>query len=223
MDSNIRRIVADTQMSARMRKTVCEEMRHGIEVSNLARMIGEEMGQSAEICDKLEVAGVLHDIGKLKLTKYLYDEDGLMVEQMKYVRQHTGLSCEIVRGAGLEEDIARAVYYHHENYDGSGYPDNLRQGDIPLMARILRVCDVFMALITDRSYRKAFDAKTALEIMIDEVEDYDMQVFLAFQRVIHREGLIEQADDFFREVKSQRQIETLSFFEKELGLLLAET
>ena len=223
MKNRIRRLMEQSQMSVQLRETVFEEILHGVEVSNLARMLGEEMGQSREVCEKLEIAGVLHDIGKLKLTKYLYDEDGLMVEQMKYVRQHTFWSYDIVRKAELGDDIAWAVYYHHENFDGSGYPDNLRGGDIPLMARILRVCDVFMALIANRSYRKAFDPKTALEIMIDEVADYDMQVFLAFQRVIHREHLIDYADDVFREVQSQRQIETLCLFEKELELLLSET
>lgn len=220
MESQIRKVMEQTQVPLHLRTTVCEEMRHGIEVSNLARMIGEEMGQPQEFCRKLEVAGVVHDIGKLKLTKYLYSEDGLVVEQMKYVRQHTAQSYEMIRGADIEEEIAWAVYHHHENYDGSGYPDNLRGEEIPLMARILRVCDVFIALITDRSYRKAFDAKTAVEIMIDEVKDYDMQVFLAFQRVIHRQGMREQAVQLFQNINSQQQIETLSLFEQELALLI---
>lgn len=220
MESRIRRIMERTEMSVQLRETVCEEMRHGIEVSNLAKMIGEELELEPEICKKLEIAGVLHDIGKLKLTKYLYDEDGLMVEQMKYVRQHALQSYEIIKNAGVDNDIAWAVYHHHENYDGSGYPDNLRGEDIPLMARILRVCDVFIALITNRNYRKAFDPKTALEIMIDEVVDYDMQVFLAFQRVIHRENLIDNASNVFCEVNSQKQLEMLCLFEKELEVLL---
>ena len=177
------------------------------------------MGQPQDICGKLEIAGVVHDIGKLRLTKYLYAEDGLMVEQVKYVRQHTAQSLEILQNTEIEEEIAQAVFHHHENYDGSGYPDNLRGGDIPLMARILRVCDVFIALITNRSYRKAFDAKTAMEIMIDEVKDYDMQVFLAFQRVIHRKNLMEHAEKIFQRASSERQIETLSLFEQELQLL----
>jgi len=219
MESSIRKVMEQTQVPLHLRQTVCEEMLHGIKVSNLARMIGEEMGQNRDFCAKLEVAGVVHDIGKLRLTKYLYAEDGLMVEQVKYVRQHTVQSFEILRNTEIEEDIAQAVFHHHENYDGSGYPDNLRGGDIPLMARILRVCDVFIALITNRSYRKAFDAETAIEIMIDEVKDYDMQVFLAFQRVIHRKNLMEHAQEIFQKASSERQIKTLSLFEQELQLL----
>lgn len=201
-----------------LRKIVCEEMYHGIEVSNLAKMIAKEMGESEDVCDDLEIAGILHDIGKLKLTKYMYSEEGLIVEQMKYVRQHTRQSYEIVMEAGYGKRIADAVYYHHENCDGSGYPDNLRKDDIPPLARILRVCDVFIALTTDRSYRKAFDPKTALEIMIDEVEDYDMKAFLAFQRVVHRE-VLTQGVKKLREATSERQVETLEQFEKEMILL----
>ena len=75
--------------------------------------------------------------------------------------------------------------YHHENYDGTGYPGNLYGENIPIGARILRVSDVFSALISDREYRSAFDVETAVEMMIDEVENFDMKIFLAFQRVVH--------------------------------------
>ncbi len=221
MDRKINRMMEQNQVPIHLRQTVCEEMRHGIQVSNLARMIGEEMGQPRDFCGKLEVAGVVHDIGKLRLAQYLYADDGLMVEQMKYVRQHAAQSFKILQNTEIEEDIAWAVFHHHENYDGSGYPDNLRGGAIPLMSRILRVCDVFIALITNRSYRKAFDAGTAMEIMIDEVKDYDMQVFLAFQRVIHRKGLMEDGGKIFYRANSERQIGALSLFERELHLLLS--
>ena len=72
--------------------------------------------------------------------------------------------------------------------DGSGYPDNLRGEEIPYGARIIRVCDVFAALISDRPYRKSFDQDTALELMIEEVKNFDIKVFLAFQRVIHQKN-----------------------------------
>ena len=125
-----------------MRDTVCEEMQHGVEVSNLAVLIAKELNEKEEFCRNIEIAGILHDIGKLKLMKYLYSQDGLIVEQMKYVRQHTAQSYEMMRDAGYDEILANAVFHHHENFDGSGYPDNLRGEDIPYMARILRVCDV---------------------------------------------------------------------------------
>ena len=83
------------------------------------------------------------------------------------------------------------MLYHHENYDGTGYPANLYQDEIPFGARVLRVCDTFAALTSDRPYRKAFDFESAVELMIEESKNFDMLVFLAFLRVIHREDFEE--------------------------------
>ena len=69
--------------------------------------------------------------------------------------------------------------------DGSGYPENLAGEGIPLGARIVRVCDVYAALTSDRPYRTAFDKKSAVELMIESVKDFDVKVFLAFQHYIH--------------------------------------
>ena len=102
------------------------------------------------------------------------------------MRMHATLGYEILRERGYPEFILQSVLHHHENMDGSGYPDNLRGEEIPYGARILRVCDVFAALISDRPYRKSFDKATAIELMIEEIKNFDIKVFLAFQRVIHR-------------------------------------
>ena len=97
--------------------------------------------------------------------------------------------CAILKRQGFSEKIQEMVLYHHENYDGSGYPKNLQGEEIPLGARILRVCDVFAALLSDRPYRKGFDQQTAVSLMIEEVKNFDMRVFLAFQRMIHEEEI----------------------------------
>jgi HD-GYP domain-containing protein (c-di-GMP phosphodiesterase class II) len=140
-----------------------------------------------EECHALSIAGVLHDIGKLKIHSHIYDEidKSLTVEKLRYIRMHAELGYDILIEQGYSEFISESVKYHHENYDGSGYPENLSGDHIPVGARILRVCDVFSALTSDRSYRKAFEPETAVELMIDEVKNFDMKVFLAFLRVIH--------------------------------------
>ena len=215
MEDYIENVMAMEQIPLHIRKTVCDEMCHGIEVSNLAVMLAGELKESDGFLEDIAAAGILNDIGKLKLTKYLYAEDGLLVEQLKYVRQHSVQSYEIIKRAGFSGEIALGILHHHENYDGSGYPNNLRGEGIPWMARILRVCDVFAALTADRSYRNAFDPKSALEIMIDEVADYDMKVFLAFQRVIHRK-VFKMGLDQIKTIQSEQQLSMLSLFEKEL-------
>ncbi len=162
------------------------EIEHGIYVSNLAYLLSKEVGLSEEQSYEVAVAGVLHDIGKVRLTNYLYGDDNQSaVRQMRYVRLHSTQGYDILKDKGYSDFILETVLHHHENYDGSGYPDNLEGKNIPIGARILRVCDVFIALISDRPYRRAFDEKVAIELMIDEVKNFDMEVFLAFQRVVN--------------------------------------
>ena len=164
-----------------------EELNHGIAVSNLAYAVAAELGQDEEFCYQMAIAGMLHDIGKLKLTDYIngQENDPLLIEELKYVRMHSSLGYEELKDQGYSELVLQSVLYHHKNYDGSGYPSNLRGDSIPLGARILRVCDVYAALSSDRPYRKAFDVSTVIELMIDEIKNFDMEVFLAFQRVVH--------------------------------------
>jgi HD-GYP domain-containing protein (c-di-GMP phosphodiesterase class II) len=85
------------------------------------------------------------------------------------------------------------------------------------MARILRICDVFCALTTDRSYRRAFDLRSAMEIMIDEAEDYDMQAFLAFQRVLHSDEFREM--DMLTTVLTPLQKKHLPLFVREAEIV----
>ena len=163
------------------------ELNHGVVVSNLAYAVAAEMGRDEAFCYQMAIAGMLHDIGKLKLPGYIngQERDPLLIEELKYVRMHSSLGYEELKEQGYSDIVLQSILYHHENYDGSGYPSNLSGDSIPLGARILRVCDVYAALSSDRPYRKAFDVSTVIELMIDEIKNFDMEVFLAFQRVVH--------------------------------------
>lgn len=176
-----------------IREDLADAIHHGILVSNLARLVAVELDMDEEYCHIMASAGMVHDIGKLKLSKYLYGrrKDILMIEEMKYVRMHSALSYDSLKNLDYPEELLRSVYHHHENYDGSGYPDNLKGSAIPWGARILRVCDVFSALVSIRPYRKAFDIDTAVELMIDEIKNFDMKVFLAFLQVVHSDKFNE--------------------------------
>ena len=218
MENYFNRILENEKVPMTIRETVCSEMRHALEVSNMAVLISRELGKDKKFCEDISIAGVLHDIGKLRVNRYVYSEendDTLVVEKMKYVRMHSSYSRDILTDENYPRNIIDAVYHHHENYDGSGYPDGLKGEDIPEMSRILRTCDVFSALISNRSYRKAFDKKTAMTIMIDEVEDYDMEVFLAFQRVFHAETFPEI--EKLQETATDIQMEQFRLFEKEIA------
>lgn len=208
-------IVASAKVDLPLRGAAYVEMCHGISVSNMAKALAQEMGESEEFCRNIEIAGLLHDLGKLRVAKYL-DADGreaLGIEQMKYLRMHTIYSRKALERENYPEEILQAVYYHHENYDGSGYPDNRKGEEIPYMARILRTCDVFVALTSDRSYRRAFDQETAARIMIDEVADYDMKTFLTFQNLLHSQRFAEM-DQLHTQV-TELQKQHLPMFIKE--------
>lgn len=187
---------------------LAKELSHAVCVSNLAFRVAEEMELSKDQCHELAVAGMLHDVGKLEVAKYIYgkEEDTLAIEELKYVRTHSTLSYTILNNQGYSDFILESILYHHENYDGTGYPSNLMEDEIPLGARVLRVCDVFAALTTDRPYRSSFDVDTAVELMIEEVKNYDMEIFLAFLRVIHKEGIEDILDRRETEIELEEDI-----------------
>lgn len=170
-----------------------DNINHGICVSNLTYLLAKEMGYEDYICDELAMAGLVHDVGKLKLSRYLYgrSEDDYAKDGTEYMRMHSKISYDILKEYEFSDLILESVLYHHENYNGTGYPSNLKGEDIPFGARVMRVADTFTALISERPYRRAFDIETAMQIIIDEIDCYDMEVFLTFQRLIHEESTLE--------------------------------
>lgn len=184
-----------------------EVIEHSICVSNVSYYLARELDMPEEECKDMAFAGMLHDIGKIKLEYYMYGQDDseYTVEQMRYMRMHSKLSYDILKSKDYSDFILSSILFHHENYDGSGYPDNLVGTDIPIGARILRVSDVFSALISDRAYRDAFDENTAIELMIDEVKNFDMKIFLAFQRVVHEVDIEELTGDRKKPVTNRKE------------------
>ncbi len=199
----------DLNLSTFLGKDFLIELTHGMVVSNVAVLVARELNLDNATCDKVALGGMVHDIGKLKINSYVdYEQKHSMrIDQMRYVRTHPTLGYAALSEMGFDKDVCEAVLYHHENYDGTGYPSNLSGEDIPLMARILRVSDVFSALISDRSYREAFDIDSAVELMIDEVRHFDMRVFLAFQRVVQSNELILALGNLSRFTNKEFRVE----------------
>jgi len=174
---------------------------HGEIVSRLAVLTAKALGEDERFQQDMAVAGMLHDIGKLELADVIYGnrEDIMAVERSKYVRMHPALGIDVLRKEGVySEEIISYIANHHENCDGTGYPHHIEGEEIPYGARILRVCDVFAALVSNRSYRSAFAIDTAVEMMIDDVKEYDMRVFLAFLSVIYSEEFSSVRDMIYR-------------------------
>lgn len=191
------KLTYDTCSETELRDDLEEAIDHGILVSKLAYLLSNELGMDKDFCYNMAQAGMLHDIGKLRLGKYIYgrDKNVLIVEEMKYIRMHSSIGYEVLLEYGYNDEICQAVYHHHENYDGSGYPHNIKGDLIPLGARILRICDAYATYISDRRYRIAYDKDTAIKIMIEDVKNFDMKIFLCFLSTIYTEEF-KEIDEF---------------------------
>lgn len=139
---------------------------HSLGVSHLARFFGEGLGFSRERCDKLEIAGLLHDLGKLRVPDEVLDKPGRLDErERKIMNAHSFETFQILRRVKGFEDITQWAACHHEEYDASGYPFHLHQGELPLEARILRVADIFQAMAQDRPYRAGLAPEAIVDFM----------------------------------------------------------
>ncbi|MBR5178050.1 MAG: HD domain-containing protein [Lachnospiraceae bacterium] len=187
-----------------------EAIDHGILVSNLALRLSEELKMDDEFCKKVARAGIVHDIGKLQISSLLYGrkEGVLRIEEIKYVRRHPTLGYNFLTQKAIgDEEFRNMILHHHENYDGSGFPDNMKGDTIPEGSRLLRICDVYAALVSERPYRAAFDKNTAMELMIDEVKNFDMNYFLAFMRIVHADDF-KDIDDYITRCNSKVHVKT---------------
>ncbi|MGE5476933.1 MAG: HD-GYP domain-containing protein [Bacteroidales bacterium] len=129
--------------------------RHSVGVSRVARRLGQVYGLSAEALDQLEVAALLHDIGKLRIPDELLDKQGpLTAEERRRMARHAFDTYEVLRRAFGDGPIAQWAAFHHEYVSGQGYPFHVENGCLPLEARIIAVSDVLQALAQRRPYRQ---------------------------------------------------------------------
>jgi len=189
----IKNVLRQLDMNDVVEEDLQESSDHGELVAVLARLLCTQMELPVDFQQQIVKAAYVHDIGKLPLSKNLYgrDKNALQIEETRYMRMHAKAGADMLREAGFSEEICSAVMYHHENFDGSGYPSNLSAERIPMEARILRICDVFAALISDRPYRRGFDMSTAMELLIEDNKSFDMKIFLEFMKVYHSAEFIQ--------------------------------
>jgi diguanylate cyclase (GGDEF)-like protein/putative nucleotidyltransferase with HDIG domain len=163
---------------------------HSQHVSRYAVLIAEELGLSAERVERVRKAGLLHDIGKLGIAEpILFKPTGLTEDEYEIVKQHVKMGAELLNVCHSLQDLIPFILHHHERFDGKGYPDGLKGGEIPLEARILCLADSVEAMASDRHYHKAMDAEAILkEIQASAGGHFDPNVVLAFARVVERAG-----------------------------------
>ena len=168
---------------------------HSRRVANYSRLIALRMGMTEEESEDVYYAGLLHDVGKIGVDNKIINKPGrLTAEEFHEIQKHPFMGNEMLKDVSIKEEYAQGAQFHHERYDGTGYPNRAKKTAIPLIGRIIAVADASDAMTSKRSYRDVlpqhkvrqqiemgsgtqFDPEVARVMiqMIDEDLSYDMR------------------------------------------------
>ena len=139
---------------------------HSERVAGFARCLGAKIGFTAADCERIYLTGLLHDVGKIAIPDgVLQKPNRLNDEERAIIETHTDSGWRILQELDALQHVLPGVLYHHEHWDGNGYPDQLEGENIPIDGRILAVCDAFDAMTSDRPYRRGMSIEKAVEIL----------------------------------------------------------
>ncbi|MBI4283709.1 MAG: response regulator [Chloroflexi bacterium] len=157
---------------------------HSQRVAEISSTIASELGLSEEDIDKVVLAGLVHDIGKIGVKESILNKPGRLTnDELQQVQQHPEIGEHILSPVAGNEDILQFIRNHHAHFDGTGYPDRLKGLHIPLGTRILAVADAYEAMTSERPYRKAMsDEAACAELERGKETQFDPEVVDAFLR-----------------------------------------
>ncbi|HHW57495.1 MAG TPA: HD-GYP domain-containing protein [Clostridia bacterium] len=161
---------------------------HSKNVEKIAALLCREFGFSESHTEMVRIAALLHDIGKIGVKEEVLNKPGKLTdEELSLIQEHPQKGYEILKEVPSLKDVSVWVRYHHEWYDGSGYPEGLKGDEIPLEAQILSLADVFDALVSDRPYRKAFSQEEAYKIILEhEGTQFSPKIINAFKKAFEK-------------------------------------
>jgi HD-GYP domain-containing protein (c-di-GMP phosphodiesterase class II) len=179
---------------------------HSTRVAYLSRTLGRAVGLDEDAVEKVHIAGLVHDVGKIGVPESVLCKPGRLTdEEFSIIRLHPTIGARILRDIPHFEDVIPGVLHHHERFDGSGYPDRLKGEAIPLFGRIIAVADSFDAMSSSRTYRAAlprtqvldeilrcsgaqFDPDLTAKFIELNLDEYDAMFFASTNRFLHRQG-----------------------------------
>jgi HD-GYP domain-containing protein (c-di-GMP phosphodiesterase class II) len=167
---------------------------HSERVARIAVELGRELGLEGDELGDIYLAGLLHDVGKIGIRDTVLRKPGpLTPEEHEHIKQHVTIGYSILADLRQIRNLLPGVLYHHERYDGAGYPDGLAGENIPLMARILAVADAYDAMSNARPYRQALPCRRVEEVLVEGAgTQWDKRVVDAFLRCRQRIHTIRQ-------------------------------
>ena len=156
--------------------------KHSVDVATMAMIIGKKQGLSDKEIYEIGIAGLLHDIGKSKIPGEVLNKPGkLTEEEFAVMRQHSVLGYNIIKNKkDIPQSVLMGVLQHHEKINGKGYPLGFSSDKISLYAKILSVADIYDALVTERSYKKAFSKRDAVEMIMSLTNELDIAAMRSF-------------------------------------------
>ncbi len=157
---------------------------HSERVATLARTIGRHLGLAEELQHKVWIGALLHDVGKIGVEDRILTKAGVLSpDEYEQMKLHTLKGAEILSPIEQLREVIPAVRWHHEAWNGRGYPDGLKGEQIPLIARVVAVADCFDAITTNRPYQQAYSLKFAVETITKLTGSrFDAKVVTAFLR-----------------------------------------
>jgi putative two-component system response regulator len=167
-----------------------ETEEHARRVVELSDSLARELGMGGDLLQHIRLGALLHDVGKVGIPdSILLKAETLTDEERKVIMTHPALGKLILQPLGLPPVAVEITYYHHERWDGSGYPEGLAGEDIPLSARIFAIVDVWDTLLSDRPYRKAWSEENTLAYIKEQTgKHFDPNLVEKFLAVIERES-----------------------------------
>jgi putative nucleotidyltransferase with HDIG domain len=139
---------------------------HSRRVAVLSKRLAEAVGLPPKRAERVYLAGLLHDIGKIGVPERILRKPGRLSDaEFGVIQKHPEISAKILSGIRQLEDVVPGIRHHHERIDGGGYPDGLKGEDIPLEGRIIGLADCFDALTSNRVYRKAMPISTVTDVI----------------------------------------------------------
>ena len=161
---------------------------HSSRVTEISLIIGKYLGCTVEELDILNFAGHLHDIGKIGIRDDILLKPGRLTEnEFNKIKQHPAIGANILEQLGMWEKEREIIRCHHERFDGTGYPDGLKEKQIPFLARILSVADAYDAMASDRAYRKRMEERIILKVIHEgSGSQFDPDIVAAFDAVYEK-------------------------------------
>ncbi|MFW9605141.1 MAG: HD-GYP domain-containing protein [Pseudomonas sp.] len=167
---------------------------HSRGVAHVARRLAEYLGISAEQCEKLEIAGLLHDLGKLRIPDAILDKPGKLSDDERLVMNtHSFETLQILHNIHGFEEICFWAAHHHEEPGGHGYPFGVDGNELPLEAQILRAADIFQAMVQDRPYRRGLSREAVADFMATLQTEGRLPVLIGDMLQTHLDELIHLA------------------------------